>query len=499
MPTLRPPRTPRAPRRTRRRAGAGAPRSSAIARPAAARLAAARPAAAREAFARAAALPFCGALALAALLAAPRPALAGDPFLRRTATVEVVRKVGPSVVNITTERQVRGQGAFRPFGDPFFDRFFQDFFEPRVPQTVQSLGSGVIIDERRHVLTNQHVIDRATRVRVTLADGREFDARLVGADPNNDLAVLRIETDEKLPWTPPGDSGDVLVGEPVIAIGNPFGLSNTVTTGVISALDRSVRANERVFHGFLQTDASINPGNSGGPLLNAEGSLIGINTAIYGNAQGIGFAIPIDVAERVVAQLISTGRVEPVSIGLEVQEVDERISEALELPRGTTGALVSRVEPDGPGARAGVERGELVTQVNGSSVRSARDFYEILESATPGSEVKLGLWRDGRRETVTLRAQALSKAEVDALAERLLGLRLRAAPRGGFVVEAVRPNSGAARIGFQPGDLVLGINGREIGDEAALRRAVLDLRGRPQALLVVQRAAGRYHVAVPLA
>ncbi|HBZ70434.1 MAG TPA: serine protease Do, partial [Deltaproteobacteria bacterium] len=217
--------------------------------------------------------------AAATLLAVAGSASGADPFLRHTATVDVVRKVGPAVVNVTTEQIVSGGSPFRPFSDPFFDRFFQDFFEPRAPQTVKSLGSGVLIDADRHVLTNEHVISRASRIRITLADGREFDAKLVGADPNNDLAVLRVETKEALPWIPPATSSDIMVGEPVIAIGNPFGLSNTVTTGVISAADRSIRTEDRVYHGFLQTDASINPGNSGGPLLNLRGEVIGINSA----------------------------------------------------------------------------------------------------------------------------------------------------------------------------------------------------------------------------
>ena len=212
---------------------------------------------------------------LAALcgLAAASALAEGDPFLRRTITVRVVEAASPAVVNVTTEQVVQ-QGPFGGYsGDPFFDRFFHDFFEPRVPQTTQNLGSGVVIDADRRVLTNEHVVARASRIRVTLADGREFDATLVGADPNNDLAVLQLDTREALPWIPLGSSADLMVGEPVIAIGNPFGLSHTVTTGVVSALNRSIRSEARVYHGFLQTDASINPGNSGGPLLNAAGKL----------------------------------------------------------------------------------------------------------------------------------------------------------------------------------------------------------------------------------
>ena len=247
----------------------------------------------------------------------------------------------------------------------------------------------MIIDAQGHVLTNEHVVSRADAIRVTLADGREYEATLVGADPNNDLAVLRLETDEKVPSVAPGSSADLMVGEPVIAIGNPFGLSNSVTTGVLSALDRSIRSEDRVFHGFLQTDASINPGNSGGPLLNAMGELVGINTAIYQGAEGIGFAIPIDVAKRVVHELITRGEVAPVWLGLDLQDLDPHLSEVMQLPEQLSGALVSRVRSGSPAAACGVERGDIVTSVDGHPVRGAREFYEILERSTVKQKLRL--------------------------------------------------------------------------------------------------------------
>jgi S1-C subfamily serine protease len=435
------------------------------------------------------------ALALALL---PRAGAAeGDPFLRRTATVRAVEKVGPAVVNVTTEQVVQ-RSPFAPFpSGPGFEWFFRDFFEPRFPGRTQSLGSGVVIDRDRHVLTNEHVVAAAETIRVTLADGRKFEAKLVGADPNNDLAVLRLETDEAVPWIPPGSSSDLLVGEPVIAIGNPFGLSNTVTTGVLSAVDRSLRAGDRVYHGFLQTDASINPGNSGGPLLNAEGELIGVNTAIYEHAQGIGFAIPIDTAKRVVGELIAHGEIAPVWLGMDLQELDARLADALGLGPQSAGALVGRVREGTPAARAGVRRGDLVTAVDGHVVRSAREVYEILERATPGQELRLALVRDGESLEVRARAAPFPSELVPELGERLLGMKLSAA-RGAYRVDAVRDASGAARIGVEPGDLVLAINGRSLSDPDALRRAVIDLLGRPRALVVVQRGRGRYHVAIPL-
>jgi serine protease Do len=384
-------------------------------------------------------------------------------------------------------------------GGPGLDWFFRDFFEPRFPSRTQSLGSGVVIDAERHVLTNEHVVAAADRIRVTLADGRQFDAKLVGADPNNDLAVLRLETEEPVPWTAPASSADVMVGEPVIAIGNPFGLSNSVTTGVLSAVDRSLRSEgDRVFHGFLQTDASINPGNSGGPLLNAEGDLIGVNTAIYNGAQGIGFAIPIDTAERVVRELITHGEIAPVWLGLDLQDLDAHLAEALGLPAERAGALVSRVRPDSPGAAAGVRRGDLLAAVDGHPVRSARDVYELLERATPGQELALDLVRGGEPLALRARTAPFPPALIPNLAEQLLGLELEALPGGGYRAAAVRAGSGAARIGIEPGDAVLALNGRGLEDDAALRRALIDLLGRPRALVVVQRGRGRYHVTVPL-
>jgi S1-C subfamily serine protease len=439
--------------------------------------------------------------------AAPREASGADPFLRRTTTVQVVQNAGPAVVSITTEQLARQGNPFRPFrGDPFFNRFFQDFFEPRRPRPAQNLGSGVIIDREGRILTNEHVVSRASRIQVSLSDGREFEATLIGADPNHDIAVLEVvregeskdELDLELPWLEPGSSEDLMVGEPVIAIGNPFGLSHTVTTGVISALNRSLRTDDRVYHGFIQTDASINPGNSGGPLINAVGDLVGINTAIYDRAEGIGFAIPIDDARRVVDELIEHGEVSPVWLGLDFQELDASLREAMGLPAKLHGALVNRVRPNSPASRAGVLRGDVVTRLEGQSIESAREFFERLGAATDGQDLDLSLHRAGRDREVSVRAEEVPDALVAELVEELTGLSLDPHDAGGFVVSAVREGSGAARIGVQTGDLLLGINGKALADEQVLRRQVLALRGQPQALIVVQRGAGRYHVTIPL-
>ncbi len=435
---------------------------------------------------------------LAAALAVSLAARADDPFLRRTATVEVVEKAGPAVVNITA-RQKPAQARRPSSGDPFFDHFFRDFFEPRMPREAQSLGSGVLIDAERHVLTNEHVVAGATEIQVTLADGREFRARKIGGDANNDIAVLQVEAGEALPWVEPGSSLDLMVGEPVIAIGNPFGLSNSVTTGVVSALDRSMRAGDRTYHGFLQTDASINPGNSGGPLLNADGELIGINTAIYGGgAQGIGFAIPIDAARRVVRELIAHGEIAPVWVGLDFQELTPAVREALALPQALRGALVRQVRQRGPAERSGIERGDIVLRYDGHKVSSAADFFEMLETATPGQAIALRVWREGRERELPLRVEVVPSWLAAELLRDWLGLELERRGQRGFSVLRVMPGSGANRIGIQAGDLLLAIGDHVLTDDDSLRRAVLALRGQSRALLVVGRGADRYHVAIPL-
>ena len=423
-------------------------------------------------------------LAAALVLSGAQAVQAADPFLRRTATVRVVEKVGPAVVNITTERLRERPSPFtsnrQPEIGPLSDDFFNHFFEAG-ERTTQSLGSGVIFDRNGHVLTNEHVIARADRVRVALADGRELEAELVGADPNNDLAVLRIVTDEALPFVPPGDSRDLMVGEPVIAIGNPFGFSNSVTTGVISAVDRSVNARGSfAFHGLLQTDAAINPGNSGGPLLNAEGELVGINAAIFGGAEGIGFAIPIDVARRVIRELLLYGEVHPVWLGLEFQDLDPALREVMSLPRGVAGALINRLHPDSP-------------------ARDAAQLFEMLEGMTTGQVRLFEVYREGKFRKASVKAAELPQAMVDSIASRKLGLDLDlSAKAGSFEITAVAPDSAAAKLGLRAGDHLLRMNGVTLASREDLRRAVARLRSSARALIVVQRGPGRYHLTLPL-
>ena len=433
------------------------------------------------------------------LLFASNLAIAQDPFLRRTATVAVVEQAGPAVVSITTEKIIEETDAFgRRARSPQRRRYFSDLFESDRSDSKTSLGSGVIISDSGLILTNEHVVSQAGRIEIRLADGRSFSAQVIGADPTNDLAVLKAETDETLPWLLPGDSSDIMVGEPVIAIGNPFGLSNTVTTGVVSALDRSILAPERKFHGFIQTDASINAGNSGGPLLNAEGSLIGINTAIYSNSEGIAFAIPIDAAKRVMRELIEHGEVPPVTLGLEFQALDPALSEVIGLPRSVGGALVSRVHPGGSAAEAQLRRGDVLAEFDGRPIKDARQLYEILQTMTPDQAIELTIWRDGEFQNAELTAKKIPENVASQLAHRLLGVDLQWNDQGYFSVSRVRNGSPAHMRSIRKGDILLAVNGLALKNKDTLKRAMLSLRGRDRALVMVQRGAGRYSLSISL-
>lgn len=415
---------------------------------------------------------------------------------RRTPVVAAAESGAPSTVNIISTQQVADSG--NPFvrGDPFFDEFFRRFMNPR-PSTTQSLGTGVIINSDGYVLTNEHVLAGATQIRVSLADGRSFDAELVGGDPASDLAVVLVHANERLPAPKLGDSDDVMIGETVVAIGNPFGLNHTVTTGVLSAVNRSIRGDGREYHGFLQTDASINPGNSGGPLLNLDGEVIGINTAILGNAQGIGFAIPINRARRIVDDLIRHGEVVPAWLGIWLQELTPKLREALDVGPAA-GVLISSVYEGSPASAAGVRRGDVLEMVDGTPIRTRRDFYEIARSLTVGQPVKLALARAGARLALEVEAEKFPETRADEFAQILLGLELAdrseallrrhgvRAERGMFVARVI-PHSAAEARGLRPGDLVLQIGRERIDDRSALRRAIPKILGQDGVVVVVQR------------
>jgi serine protease Do len=445
-------------------------------------------------------LPPLLALGVALALAAGAPPARADKDSRRTPIVGAVERVAPATVNITSTQQVRRANPF--FGDPFFDQFFERYRDPR-PRTAQNLGTGVIIDEHGHVLTNEHVLAGATETRVTLSDGREFPCEVIGTDPDNDLGVLRINAQGEYPIAPLGDSEDVMIGETVIAIGNPFGLNHTITTGVLSATQRSIQApgRGREYHGFLQTDASINPGNSGGPLVNVDGEVIGVNTAILGNAEGIGFAIPINRARRIVQELIEHGSVAPTWLGLGVQDLTPALLKSLGA-RTTTGALVSHVYEDSPALAAGVRRGDIVVELDRTPVRSRRSFFEVLGSLTSGGRTRLVVEREGQRRSFDVAVAAFPEERAEAIGKVLLGVEVGESRWGGtypaLQVESVVPNSAADDLGLQAGDYLLALEGESLPDLVAFRKAITKLRGRSRVGAIVARGPSRYRLTFEL-
>jgi len=430
--------------------------------------------------------------------------------LRRTPVVEAVEKVSPAVVNISTEKVIEKR--FNPFGG-FDDEFFNGFFDsfpnnfPTEKYKQQTLGSGVIINPKGYILTNEHVILRASKVVVTLPDEREIEARVIGADPKFDLAILKVDVDKPLPTAQTGDSEGVMIGETVIAIGSPFGLKHTVTTGVVSAIGRSVKTNEgQVFSDFIQTDASINPGNSGGPLVNIVGEVIGINTAIYAEAEGIGFAIPINRAMRAVAELIRYGKIEKTWTGIRVQELTGRLAATLGLKAGG-GVLVSDVLSDSPGESAGIKAGDVIVKIDTMEIGSIEAFLDRISGSLVGDTVNVEIVRDGKTRNLKMKMAGLPIKHADKLAKEVFGvtvsdigrseqLRYKLYGDQGVVVTDVDENSPAAKIGMRAGDVIRQFGNREINSVDDFREAVAVASVRESVFLVVQRGMYLYHVRI---
>jgi Do/DeqQ family serine protease len=437
-------------------------------------------------------------LFLAVSLAGARPARAiTDEELRRDAVVRAVEKARPTVVNVNTE-EVVASSPFGGGGDPIFDRFFSDFFEsaPRRTVTAKSLGSGVIVDPRGYILTNEHVIARATRVQVTLADERSFPARIVGTDPDHDLAVIKVDAKEPLPAVEGGDSDSLMIGERVIAIGNPFGLTHTVTAGVVSATRRSIRtAQGRFYYDFIQTDAAINPGNSGGPLLDITGRMVGVNTAVYAEGMGIGFAIPVAVTRRVVEDLVRYGQVQTVWVGAAVGEAREEAPVAGERPRG--GLPVLRLKRGGAAQRAGLLEGDLVVSVGGKPVRSAGEFHYQVGRFGKGERVALQVVRGRKSVELAAVAEPLSLEAVEEISWEWLGFQVKET-RSGIQVSKVRSDGPAAEIGLGPGDVILQVGGDAVGTREEYGHGVLAASQRGKIMLLVQRGRRGYYVSIPI-
>lgn len=412
----------------------------------------------------------------------------------------VVRQAGPAVVNIYTRKVVREQTPLAPlFADPFFQRFFGEAMPPGLSrERVQnSLGSGVLVRPDGLIVTNEHVVKGSDEITVVLADRREFEAHVVSADPRTDLAVLRIGVDgERLPYLEIHDSDELEVGDLVLAVGNPFGVGQTVTSGIVSAVARAASGISD-YNFFIQTDAAINPGNSGGALIAMDGRLVGINTAIYsrsGGSLGIGFAIPANMVRTVVEAVAKGGRVVRPWLGLTGQPVTADIAYSLGLPR-PAGVLVNGIEPTSPAGQAGLRTGDVVTAVNGRDVDDPEALRFRIATLPVGSRAALAVLRGGRpqevaftlvpppevpaRETTELKGRhSLAGATVANLSPAVAEeIRFEGTPKGVVVLE-VAPNSTAGQIGLKAGDVVLRINEREV---ATVREVQAALRERASA------------------
>jgi len=407
---------------------------------------------------------------------------------RRSDIVQVVEKVAPAVVNIAAEQTVRRRASL-------FDEFFFGVDPRRRNDKAQSLGSGVIIDPKGVILTNDHVISGASRILATTKSGQELECEVIGSDADNDLAVLRVRSPRgSLPTIRLGTSSDLLIGETIVAIGNPFGLSNTVTAGVVSALGRSVRGdqNQRLYTDFIQIDAPINPGNSGGPVVNIDGEMIGIATAIIGGAQGIGFATPVDRAKRIVEDLLRFGQVRAVWIGVRGRTIAGE--DGLARPRGYR---VRSVTPGSPAARAGVREGNVIVSIDGSPVESQDSFETALASRGPGRAMRLVLRGPDGERTVTVQGQAPPPDLGVQILRDPVGISL-AAVRGGLRINVTDRAGAAARAGIETGDLLLALNGTRVAGVNDVNHVLQRDHSRTTLWMEVGRGRYAYTLTFPL-
>ena len=425
---------------------------------------------------------------------------------RRSPVVEVVEEVGPSVVNISTEKLVENPFFSR---NPSWDMFFRFFSESPLEKKFvpNSLGSGTIIDPEGLILTNEHVILGASRIKITSLGGSEYNAEVIGSDPSQDLALLKIEGEGPFPFTPMTPSSKLLIGETVIAIGNPFGLTNTVTTGVVSALKRSVRTGDKVYSDFIQTDASINPGNSGGPLLDINGKLIGINTAIIGEAEGIGFAIPIGRAKKIVEDLRTYGEIHSAWIGIWVETLSDEERQYIKgFPHEKKGALISGLYKGSPADAEGIEGGDILLKVDDEEISSRTDFRTVMSRHSPGDSISLTLLRSGKAVTKRVTAREIPDELVEILIRDFMGIeisnissvlrrRYRYLPEEGAVVVGVVRGSEADRIGIEPFyDVFIKIQNREIRDATDMKKAIKAFWDRDTILCLIRRGRNLYRV-----
>jgi len=428
---------------------------------------------------------------------------------------DLVEVLQPSVVNISTTSVVRQKSPFQrqpnsPFGgnDPFED-FFKKFFGGDSPQKEfkrRGLGSGFIMSKDGYVVTNNHVIDKATDIEVILQNGDKYEAKIIGKDPKTDLAVLKFEPDQEVQAVNFGDSAHLRIGDWVIAIGNPFGLGYTVTAGIVSAKGRSLGLG--AYDDFIQTDASLNPGNSGGPLFNLKGDVVGVNTAIVARGQGIGFAIPIDMAEFVIEQLKSNGKVVRGWLGVYVQKVTPEIASSFGL-KEEEGALVSDLAPDSPAEKAGIIRGDIIVEYDGQKVDDVSDLTNMAAVTAPGTEVDVKVIQDGKAKTVKVTLQEFPEQEAQAEDEvrKSLGLtvrqltpkivkRFKISQDEGVIIAGVDQGSTAGDAGLKPGDIILDVNKQPIKTLADYSAALGDLNPGDTALFLVKRGDNTIYAAL---
>jgi serine protease Do len=462
-----------------------------------------------------------------------------EPVSAPASFADVIDAVKPAVVNISSSApapsRYAGPGPGMPFpesplpGAPSMEEFFRRFFERQsAPATgaempeVRSMGSGFIVDPGGLVVTNNHVIDGASQIVVTLNNGEHHPAELVGRDPKTDLALLKIEVDEPLPYTGFGDSESMRAGDWVIAIGNPFGLGGTATTGIVSARGRDIQAGP--FDDFLQIDAPINQGNSGGPLFDTSGKVIGVNTAIYspnGGNVGIGFAIPASLAEPIINQLSDDGYVERGWLGVQIQQIDEEIAEGLGL-ESANGALVASVVPESPADAAGLQPGDVIVGFEDAEIEDIKDLTRQVAAVRPDSEVELQVWRDGKTvelevdlgenpDDLAVKAGTTGSESGESTAS--LGLSLvPITPDNrrrfgidemveGALVAGVAPGSPAAQKGLRPGDVILRVGQKPVSDPSGVTDEVDRLREieRPSVVFQIARGGEQRFLAVPLA
>ncbi len=425
----------------------------------------------------------------------------------------LAKEMSPTVVNIkvTKARPVSG-GQWQPQGDhPFgelFKRFFKEMPQHHPRSRQRGSGSGVIISPDGFIVTNDHVIDGADTIIVTLADQQEYEASVVGRDPKTDLAVLKIKAKQTLPAAELGDSDQLNVGDWVVAIGNPFGLNHTVTSGIVSAKGRVIGAGP--YDDFIQTDASINPGNSGGPLFNLNGQIVGINTAIIPQGQGIGFAIPVNITKTLLPQLMENGTVTRGYLGVNIQTLTPDLAQALNLDT-RQGALVSDVIPESPADHAGIQRGDIILNFNGKDVGNSRDLAATVAGTPVGDTTEVQVLRNGQQQTLQLTigalpGQGVSASEGSRTGQGQWGLQLQnltpemarahGLPDGqGVRVAAVRPGSPAAEAGLRSGDILLQVNRRAVGSVDEVKTAI-EADEKNHLLILVKRQQGSLFVAL---